>query len=629
MRHSGAHDFVLKFIAVTAATLLFTAAFPNPLFPQGLGFVAFIAYIPLFAVIGRSPIRHCVFFGAWYGLLSTALFNYWLYNFHPFALPLVCTILMVYYAAFFPLLRLAVRLCPTRHYIPQSLLWVGFEYARSLGFLGYTFGISGYSQWRCIPLIQAASFGGVWVISALVIFPQTLAASVLTRIGALKEQRGGSLPLAPAPLRVASAAPSPKGAGAPLKSPTEVNSPLVNQRCPKIAAIFVIPAAAYIVILAACLVYGSFFRSPSEGLPQRRIALIQQNDNPWKNGVEEYRKTLNKLTALSDRALTQSAADGRPVDLVVWPETAFVPMIYWHTRYRTDNAYYLLVKELTDYLAEQDAPFLIGNDDGRRETRNGRIERVDYNAALLFLHGELAEVYRKQRLVPFSEYFPYKKQLPFVHTLLEKAGVTFWEPGTEPVIFKTSPVRISDFGFQITDGFLASGGQTSRAGGPVSEIRNPKSEIGPRTAGTSGFRFATPICFEDSFGSISRQFTQLGAEIIVNMTNDSWGKSRACQNQHLAMSVFRAVENRRSVVRAATSGQTCAIAPDGALLAEAPPFTEAFVNADVPVASGLTFYTKHGDFFPLICLAAAALLLIFGFVKTTICSRNAGVKTAL
>ncbi|MDR2490824.1 MAG: apolipoprotein N-acyltransferase [Spirochaetaceae bacterium] len=608
MRQTVTKSFVLNFAAITASALFFSVSFPNPLFSRGLGFAGFFAYIPLLAVIGRAPLRHCVFYGAWYGLVSTALSNYWLYNFHPFALPLACTILMAYYAVFFPILRAAVLLFPRRHYLPQCLLWVGFEYCRSLGFLGYTFGISGYTQWRFLPLIQSASLGGVWVVSAILIFPQTLAASVVTRFCLLrdKNQEGGSLPLAPAAAAApSSATPSPKGASAPLKTP----APSARALSARALAPTVIPAAAYLAVLAGFLVYGFLGRPAIDGLPQRRIALIQQNDDPWKDGVEEYRKTLGGLKTLSSRALAQSTAEDRPVDLVVWPETAFVPMIYWHTRYRTDNAYYQLVKELTDYLTAQDAPFLIGNDDGRRETREGRIERVDYNAALLFWRGELAEVYRKQRLVPFSEYFPYKKQLPFFYALLQNAGVTFWEPGAKPVIFEIPPEAPPN-------------APEMPPNQPPDAPKSPEIPPTPPQAGQGGFRFAAPICFEDSFGGISRQFTRLGADILVNMTNDSWGKSLSCQNQHLAMSVFRAVENRRSVVRAATSGQTCAIAPDGSILAEAPPFTAAFVNADVPIASGQTFYTKHGDFFPLACLAAAALLLIFGPIRVTIRKRK-------
>jgi apolipoprotein N-acyltransferase len=79
------------------------------------------------------------------------------------------------------------------------------------------------------------------------------------------------------------------------------------------------------------------------------------------------------------------------------------------------------------------------------------------------------------------------------------------------------------------------------------------------------------------------------------------------------MAVFRAVENRRSMVRATASGQTCGIAPDGRIIAMAPPFAEAWVTVAIPVIKGdNTVYTRRGDFLAVVFCAAAAVLLISG-----------------
>jgi apolipoprotein N-acyltransferase len=80
------------------------------------------------------------------------------------------------------------------------------------------------------------------------------------------------------------------------------------------------------------------------------------------------------------------------------------------------------------------------------------------------------------------------------------------------------------------------------------------------------------------------------------------------------MAVFRAVENRRSMARSTASGQTCAVDPNGRVIALAPPFTEAWLIADLPVLTGETLYTRYGDFLPKIGTAAAIGLLIIGFV---------------
>jgi len=186
---------------------------------------------------------------------------------------------------------------------------------------------------------------------------------------------------------------------------------------------------------------------------------------------------------------------------------------------------------------------------------------------MLFEKGKVAGIYRKLHLVPFTEHFPYEKQFPAIHRALVNADTHFWEKGTEAKVFD-----------------------------------------GP------GFTFSTPICFEDTFGYISRKFAQNGAQIIVNMSNDAWSKSLPAQNQHLSMAVFRAVENRLSLVRATASGQTCGIAPNGRIIAMAPPFTETALVVAIPVVKGYTVYTRLGDFTALGFTAAAFFLLLFGTI---------------
>jgi apolipoprotein N-acyltransferase len=132
---------------------------------------------------------------------------------------------------------------------------------------------------------------------------------------------------------------------------------------------------------------------------------------------------------------------------------------------------------------------------------------------------------------------------------------------------------------------------------------------------TGEFRFSALICFEDCFGSVSRENVRRGAELLINLTNDAWAASLSCQMQHLSMAVFRAVENRRSLVRAAASGQTCAIGPSGKVLAMAEPFTETFLNVKVPLGQGMTPYTVWGDILGILYAAVAAILLLIGGIR--------------
>ena len=125
-------------------------------------------------------------------------------------------------------------------------------------------------------------------------------------------------------------------------------------------------------------------------------------------------------------------------------------------------------------------------------------------------------------------------------------------------------------------------------------------------------KFSTPICFEDTFSTVCRQMVLIGSLCFINLSNDSWSKSVPCQRQHLAMAVFRSVENGVPSVRSTASGVSCIISPTGKIEKTAPEFCEAFVIGWVPVIEneGLTIFTRYGDLEGLASLALAAIILI-------------------
>jgi len=526
--------FLKNLALVFTAAFLFALSNPNPVFTNGLPLLAWLAYVPIFYLVRYAGFGASALWGALYGYAAFGFFNYWLTVFHPLAGIIVGSIYLIYMAILFPLLKLAVFVFPKRGYILQWLLWMAYEYLRTQGFLGYSYGVTGYSQWNLLPLIQIAAITGVWGVSALVVFPSAWLAAAL---------------------------------GTGIKS---------FFRKEKISAI------VWAFLLIATLVYG--FVSPIDYSDARKfkVALIQHNTDPWEAAkaetatlaLEAYRQDFRVLSRLSDEALVSQP----DTDLVVWSETAFVPRIHWHSTYRTSPGYWALVRELLEYLRERDVPFIIGNDDGRRDASINPIgdNSINYNAAILMERGEIVEVYRKLHLVPFTEHFPYQRQFPWIYDALRNADTHFWEKGTEITVF----------------------------------------EVG-------GVRFSTPICFEDTFGYLSRMFVLNGAEVIVNLSNDAWSESLSAQMQHLTMAVFRSVENRRSMVRSTASGQTAAIDPNGRILAMAEPFTESYLNVEVPVISGFfTIYTRYGDFLGVFFTLAAILLLLSGIISYIMGSRK-------
>ncbi|MCF7927524.1 MAG: apolipoprotein N-acyltransferase, partial [Spirochaetales bacterium] len=320
----------------------------------------------------------------------------------------------------------------------------------------------------------------------------------------------------------------------------------------------------YAGVIVFVVIFGLVVKADFSETPRLRAAMIQQNVDPWKGGIEAYERNLEILIRQSDRALEEDP------EIVIWSETSFVPGIDWHRRYRTNRRSYQLVKRLTDYLDTKDVPFVIGNDDGRLEVDEltGERGRVDYNATILYDEGEIQEIYRKVHLVPFTEYFPYRGILTGIYHWLKNADTHFWKEGDEYTVFEAA-----------------------------------------------GVQFSTPICFEDTFGYISRNFVRNGADLIVNMTNDSWSFSVAAEMQHMAMSVMRAVENRRSVVRSTNGGITCTIDANGKIRTTLEPFIEGYLVDEVPVyTEDDTIYTRWGEWFGLLMLFGGLGLLVLGAV---------------
>jgi apolipoprotein N-acyltransferase len=526
--------FLTDCVLLLLSIVFFALPQPNFISFRGFPLFAYVAFVPLFLLIRRIPFRYSFLWGALYGMLGYCVFAFWLGSFHPLAMYVIASIYFVSMLIVVPLLKLADILFPKRGFIVQWFIWIGYEYVKTLGFTGFSYGIIGYSQWSWPVIIQIASIFGVWGVSALVTFPSAWIAGGL-KAGCVKRVRDW-------------------GAGFGDFARKHAVSGLV-----------------WCAALAATIVFGILSPIEYVSAPKVKVALIQPNSDPWQGGIDAYRKDYATLTRLSDRAI----ADNPGLGLVVWPETAFVPRIEWHWQYREDPDAYELVSGLLSYLDRAPVPFVLGNDDAvEGETPQGTIGRIDYNSAFLFRPGVNAvppvpERYRKMHLVPFTEHFPYRDIFPQVYDVLVANDTHFWAKGNDPVVFNAS-----------------------------------------------GLAFSTPICFEDTFGYLSRNFVLNGANAIVNLTNDAWAHSAPCQYQHLSMAVFRAVENRVPLVRATASGQTCYVDPNGVVRAMADPFTETYLVADIPVLSGrsATLYTRWGDVWGILFVLAAALSLVIGML---------------
>ena len=128
--------------------------------------------------------------------------------------------------------------------------------------------------------------------------------------------------------------------------------------------------------------------------------------------------------------------------------------------------------------------------------------------------------------------------------------------------------------------------------------------------GIDGHAIGGFICYEAIFPELVRQFPAQGAELLVNITNDAWYGTTSAPYQHLAMAAFRAVENRRYMVRAANTGVTAVVDPRGRVLEATRLFDTTVLVREVPLVAETTFYARHGALFAQACSALALALLV-------------------
>ena len=263
------------------------------------------------------------------------------------------------------------------------------------------------------------------------------------------------------------------------------------------------------------LVYGFYklYRTPKHELRTTlKISVIQGNipqELKWDRGSQGL--ILDRYAQLS-----QKAALEKP-DLIIWPEAASPGLI----GVAKDD---WLLEHIFALPKETGIPLLLGS--VVRENKNY------FNSALLIdRQGKIAERYDKLHLVPFGEYVPLKELFPFLETIVPIGDFT---SGDSYTLFSLSPSALP----------------------PLS---------GPAGAGV---KFGVLICFEDTVPELSRNFVKKGADFLVNITNDGWFKETKAPHQHLAASVFRAVENRVPLVRAANTGVSCFIDACGRIKAK-------------------------------------------------------------
>ena len=137
----------------------------------------------------------------------------------------------------------------------------------------------------------------------------------------------------------------------------------------------------------------------------------------------------------------------------------------------------------------------------------------------------------------------------------------------------------------------------------------------------AGVRVAPLICFEDTVGDLVRRFVLNGANVLVDVTNDGWFLHSSGSRQHVANAIFRCVENRRPMVRAANTGVTCFMNEFGRVTQilqddTGNTFNEGVLTGEinVPQDRQMSFYTRHGEWFAKCCAGVTAFAIAAIFI---------------
>jgi apolipoprotein N-acyltransferase len=248
----------------------------------------------------------------------------------------------------------------------------------------------------------------------------------------------------------------------------------------------------------------------------------------------------------------------QPTDLIVWPEAP-------NGFFESDPEF----REAISRLARAaEAPIIVGNIGIDADSGVKRGYDLYNSADYIQPDGSFVGRYDKMHLVPFGEYTPYKRLFFFAGSLLQDVGL--FDPGKNRTVFPT-------------------GGHT----------------------------YGTFICYESVFGDEMRQYAKMGADVLVNISDDGWYGDTSAAWEHLNMVRMRAIENHRWVLRATNTGVTAAIDPYGRVVSSTPRHMRTSLRARFNYEHDVTFYSAHGDLFAYFCALVTACGLGLGLLCKT------------
>ena len=331
-------------------------------------------------------------------------------------------------------------------------------------------------------------------------------------------------------------------------------------------------AGVFLMVVGAC----GIFLSPPRPAPTATAMLVQPNldvgDLSRWDGPGEWDRHMAQFASLAGQQCKRyiagipetdapsgeipcPASPTRP-DLVVWPESP-APFEENDPPFR---------HSLASIAHTVGAPLIVGNIGWSFDTATQ--DWNYFNSALVVgRDGERVGRYDKIHLVPFGEYVPFAKLLTFARKLTGR--VSKFTRGDERKVFHLATADGQVHGYGVF------------------------------------------ICYESVFADEIRQFSQLGAEVLVNISDDGWYGDTSAPWQHLNMVRMRAIENRRWILRDTNNGVTAVLDPDGRVRQSIPRHQVDALPAQFGFGDEVTFYTAHGDVVGALCAILGTGVLVW------------------
>lgn len=580
-------------LSVLSAILLAFAFPPLNLFP-----ISFIALTPLIIIIYKAEkIRYYIISSAIFVLIFFGYLLMWVSAFM-----LKETEAVVAFLALFTILFLLVLLfyfpamllsgfiskrLPKFRFIIVPIVFTFMEYMRNIGFLGFPWGIVGYSQWNFLPFIQIADTIGLLGISFIIYLTNAMISHYILLNAEKIKNKNHYLPA----IIMASSLVLIIIYGA-IKLHLEESSRLRAKKT-KIALIqkSFDPNNYWNSIYT-----GEPFRKNSGGIQGFAENFLLKSDKFKSEEIPDGMTQNGTISVNRIAKLSQEAALSNP-SLIVYPESVTMDSYGFYIARNRELYEYGLASNSTypaiyntfilyDMIKKTQTYHLLGTTIIKENTNENAYNPFEYYNGMEFIdyNGNVLEEYSKIKLVPGGEAypfqdnefllntFPFKNIINFMYQQFDKAGASKWNRGKKKTVFN-----------------------------------HPK-----------GYTFSGLICYESAFGDFVRDFVYNGAQILAVITEDAWSYSDESLVQHFYMSVFRAIENRRDLVHNGNSGVTGHISSSGKIISTIPFWKPDYMIANVSLNDKITIYTRFGEWFVWLCFISIFVFLFFSIKKDMI-----------